>query len=320
MTSTTQSLPRQGPGSKPASPAIQVADLRMTFPGSHRSGGPVEAVAGLDLSIGRGEIVALLGPNGAGKTTTLDMVLGFTTPTAGTVSVLGGHPAEAVATGRIASVMQAGGLLPGLSVGETLQLVASLFARADDITSVAQRAGIQDILGRRVNKCSGGQQQRLRFALALLPDPELLILDEPTTGLDVEGRRRFWEAIRADACRGRTIVFATHYLAEADDIADRIVLMAGGRIVADGTASQIKAQALGRTVRVTLPAAHDQALSAFPGVTSLDRRGDAATFRTSESDELARHLLTTTNATDIEITSAALEDAFVNLTSSKDQS
>ncbi|WP_226347159.1 ABC transporter ATP-binding protein [Agilicoccus flavus] len=310
---TTTSL-TSAPRSRHSPPAIQVADLRKTFPGSRRSGGPVEAVAGVDLTIGRGEIVALLGPNGAGKTTTLDMILGFTAPTDGTVAVLGGPPADAVVTGRIASVMQSGGLLRTLTVGETLRLVASLFDRTDDIESVARRAGIADLLGRRVGRCSGGEQQRLRFALALLPDPELLVLDEPTTGMDVAGRRRFWDAIRADASRGRTIVFATHYLAEADDMADRIVLMAAGRIVADGTAGQIKARALGRSVRATLDPGEDAALRAWPGVADLTRHGEAVTIRTSDSDALARHLLTATCATDVEITSAALEDAFVDLT------
>lgn len=315
MTTRTLTDPTRSPRRSGAAPAIQVADLRKTFPGSRRSGGAVEAVKGVDLTIGRGEIVALLGPNGAGKTTTLDMILGFTTPTDGTVSVLGGNPADAITTGRIASVMQTGGLLRTLTVGETLRLVASLFERADDIDAVAERAGIAGLLQRKVSKCSGGEQQRLRFALALLPDPELLLLDEPTTGMDVEGRRRFWDAIRADASRGRTIVFATHYLAEADDIADRIVLMAGGRIVADGTAGQIKARALGRSVRATVAATEDAELQGFPGVMGLERHGEAVTIRTSDSDALARHLLTATGATDVEITSAALEDAFVNLTS-----
>lgn len=314
-TTVTTPRPTHAAHGTGATPAIQVADLRKTFPGPRRNGGPVEAVAGVDLTIGRGEIVALLGPNGAGKTTTLDMILGFTTPTDGTVSVLGGDPAKAIANGRIASVMQTGGLLRTLTVGETLRLVASLFERTDDIEAVARRAGIADLLGRKVSKCSGGEQQRLRFALALLPDPELLLLDEPTTGMDVEGRRRFWDAIRADASRGRTIVFATHYLAEADDIADRIVLMAGGRIVADGTAGQIRAQALGRSVRATVDSGEDAGLRELPGVTDLERHGEAVTIRTSDSDTLARHLLTATDATDIEITSAALEDAFVNLTS-----
>lgn len=294
--------------------AVHLAGLFKTFPGGRRSS-PVEAVRGVDLDITRGEVVALLGPNGAGKTTTIDMLLGFAPPTSGQVTVLGGTPAEAIANGRVASVRQSGGLLPRLTVGETLELVASLFARTDDLASVARRAGIDDLLDRRVSVCSGGQQQRLRFALALLPDPELLVLDEPTTGMDVDGRRRFWEAIRADADRGRTVVFATHYLAEADDIADRVVLMAAGQVVADGTAAHIKAQALGRTVRATIDPRHDAELRSRPGVAALERRGTSVTVRTSDSDALARHLLTRTDAIDVEIASAALEDAFVDLTS-----
>ena len=144
-------------------------------------------------------------------------------------------PAQAIAQGRIAAVLQTGGLLKDLTVAETVRLTASLFPTARPVDEVLDRAGIADIADRRVGSCSGGQQQRLRFALALLPDPDLLLLDEPTTGMDVEGRRDFWAAIRADAGRGRTVLFATHYLEEADEYADRIVLIRRGRIVADGT-------------------------------------------------------------------------------------
>ena len=154
--------------------------------------------------------------------------------------------------------MQSGGLLKDLTVAETVELTASLFADSRPVAEVLERAGITGIAGRRVGKCSGGEQQRLRFAMALLSDPELLVLDEPTTGMDVEGRRDFWAAIRQDAARGRTVLFATHYLEEADAYADRIVLVRQGRIVADGTASEIKAMTAGRTVRATLAGADEQ--------------------------------------------------------------
>src|SRR3954454_8080717 len=179
--------------------------------------GSVMAVDGVDLAVRPGEIVAFLGPNGAGKTTTIDMMLGFSRPDEGEVQILGGTPAEAIAQGRIAAVLQTGGLLKDLSVAETVRLTASLFPSARPVAEVLERAGIAEIADRRVGSCSGGQQQRLRFALALLPDPHLLLLDEPTTGRDVEGRRAFWNAIRADGSRGRTVMFATHYLDEADE-------------------------------------------------------------------------------------------------------
>jgi ABC-2 type transport system ATP-binding protein len=197
--------------------------------------------------------------------------------------------------------------------------VATLFADSRPVDEVLRRAGIADIVARRVGKCSGGQQQRLRFALALLPDPELLVLDEPTTGMDVEGRREFWSAIREDTERGRTVLFATHYLEEADAYADRIVLISRGQIVADGTASEVKALAAGRTVRATLDGAAATSLPFLPGADSVEVRGDTVLVLASDSDAVARYLLNHTPARDIEITARILEVAFLALTSGTDE-
>ncbi|GAA1894454.1 ABC transporter ATP-binding protein [Lapillicoccus jejuensis] len=299
MTSTST---RQG------APAIELRGLRKDF-------GPVHAVRGLDLTVEQGEIVAFLGPNGAGKTTTVDMVLGLSTPTAGSVRVLGREPRDAVAHGLVAAVMQTAGLLKDLTVRETLELTGSLFTHTSSVDAVMRRAGITEIAGRRVDKCSGGQQQRLRFAMALLSDPELLVLDEPTTGMDVEGRRDFWSAIRQDAGRGRTILFATHYLEEADAYADRIVLVRKGVVVADGTAAQIKAMAAGRTVRATLPGASEAMLTDLPGADGIEIRGDSVLVHSTDTDAVARWLLTRTDARDLEIAARGIEDAFIALTS-----
>lgn len=184
------------------------------------------------------------------------------------------------------------------------------------MTEVLERAGISAIADRRIGKCSGGEQQRLRFAMALLSDPELLILDEPTTGtgMDVEGRRSFWAAIRQDTDQGRTVLFATHYLEEADAYADRIILIRQGEIVADGTASQIKALTAGRTVRATLPGADEASLGAIPGADSVEVHGDTVLLHCNDSDAVARHLLTTTAARDLEIIARGLEEAFIALT------
>jgi ABC-2 type transport system ATP-binding protein len=276
--------------------------------------GDVHAVHGLDLVVGAGEIVAFLGPNGAGKTSTIDMVLGLSRPTSGRVEVLGLTPRQAVARGLVSAVMQTGGLLRDLTVTETLELTASLFNDTRPVDEVMARAGITDIGDRRVGACSGGQQQRLRFAMALLPDPELLILDEPTTGMDVEGRRDFWRAIRADASRGRTVVFATHYLEEADAYADRIVLVRHGQVVADGTAAQVKALSAGRSVRATWPGADLDGLRQVSGADSVERRGNTVLVHARDSDAVARYLLTRTDARDVEITGRGLEDAFIALT------
>ncbi|MFF0458325.1 ABC transporter ATP-binding protein [Nocardia africana] len=294
-----------------AAPVIELRGLTKTF---RSSAGPVRAVDGLDLTVTAGEVVAFLGPNGAGKSTSIDMMLGLLRPDAGTARILGGPPAEAVAAGRVSAVLQSGGLLPDLTVGETVRVVAALHRNPRPAGEVLVRAGIDGIADRMVGKCSGGQQQRLRFALALLPDPDLLILDEPTTGMDVEGRRDFWNAIRADAGLGRTVVFATHYLDEADAYADRIVLVRGGRVVADGSAASVKNLAAGRTVSATLPDADPASLLALAGVDRVEQRGDRVLVHGNDSDAVARYLLTRTSAVDIEITGRNLEDAFLALT------
>ena len=279
-----------------------------------KSFGSVQAVRGVTLAIGSGEVVAFLGPNGAGKTSTIDMILGLSRPDAGEVEVYGMAPRQAPHRGLVSAVMQSGGLLKDLTVAETVQYTAALFAVSRPVGEVLERAGIAAIAGRTVGKCSGGEQQRLRFAMALIPDPQLLILDEPTQGMDVEGRRGFWKAIRDDAASGRTVVFATHYLEEADAYADRIVLISKGQIVADGTAAEVKSLASGRTIRATLPGADEAVLRAMPGVDGVDVRGDTVLIHSGDTDAVARWLLTQTSARDLEITSRGLEEAFLALT------
>jgi ABC-2 type transport system ATP-binding protein len=298
------------PGTRAATDLSAIVATGLT-----KSFGRVRAVNGIDLRVEPGEIVAFLGPNGAGKTTTIDMLLGLSKPDTGSVTVYGQTPRSAIAHGLVSAVMQTGGLLQDVTVRETVQLTATLFADSRPVDEVLTRAGILDIGDRLVKKCSGGQQQRLRFAMALLSDPGLLILDEPTTGMDVEGRREFWSAIREDARSGRTVIFATHYLEEADAYADRIVLVRRGEIVADGSAAEIKNLSAGRTVRASGSNLDRTAIAAIDGVDSVELRPDGVLVRTRDSDAVARYLLAETGAHDLEITSHNLEDAFLALTS-----
>jgi ABC-2 type transport system ATP-binding protein len=308
----TSSMPQTlEPGARRSDPAVSLVGVTKDF-------GSVRAVRGIDLEIQPGEVVAFLGPNGAGKTTTIDMVLGLSRPTSGDVRVLGLEPRHAIARGLVSAVMQTGGLLKDITVRETVAYTASLFAQARPVDEVLASAGIDGIADRRVGKCSGGEQQRLRFAMALLSDPALLLLDEPTTGMDVEGRRTFWSAIRQDAERGRTVLFATHYLEEADQYADRIVLISRGQIVADGSGAQIKSLASGRTVRATVSDLDTAALAALGGVDSVEVRGESVHVHTKDSDAVARYLLTQTTARDLEITAKGLEEAFLDLTGHSD--
>ena len=298
----------------PGVPGEPTATAAIELLGVHRSFGTVRAVDGIDLRLELGEVAALLGPNGAGKTTTIDMILGLGRPDQGTVSVLGMSPSEAISRGLVAAVLQTGGLLKDLAVRETLRLTASLYTETRSVEEVLERAGISGVADRLVGACSGGEQQRLRFALALLPDPALLALDEPTAGMDVEGRRDFWTAIRRDAEQGRTVLFATHYLEEADAYADRVILLRKGRVVADGTAAEVRSLSSGRSVRASLPDADAATLTSLPGVRSVEVRGERVFIQAMDSDAVARYLLTATQAHDVEIVTHNLEDAFLALT------
>jgi len=277
--------------------------------------GPVHAVRAIDVSIGRGETVALLGPNGAGKSTTIDMLLGLTVPDGGTVSLFGMEPTAAVDAGAIGAMLQTGALIRDLSVRELVTVMASLYPNPLGVDEVLDLTGIDGFAERRTQKLSGGETQRARFAIALVSNPELLVLDEPTVAMDVEGRHAFWSAMREFAAGGKTVVFATHYLEEADAYADRVVLMAHGRVVADGPPNEIKAMVGSKTIRATIPGADLDELAKLPGVTAADSRGEAVVLACSDSDEAIRALLERfPEARDIEISAAGLEEAFLQLT------
>jgi ABC-2 type transport system ATP-binding protein len=280
-----------------------------------KSYGQVRAVQSIDLAVAAGETVALLGPNGAGKTTTIDMMLGLTRPDAGTVSVFGRTPEAAVRAGWVGGMLQTGSLLEHLKVRELVSLMASYYPHPLDVADVLRLTGADEFADQLTTKLSGGQAQRVRFAAALVGDPDLLVLDEPTAGIDVAGRHEFWQAMRAVAGRGKTVLFATHYLEEADAYADRIVLIARGRIIADGPATEIKARAGARMIRATLPGGDPAVLGALPGVVSADRHGDAVLLSCSDADTALRALLGSFPAArDIEVRGGSLEEAFLELT------
>jgi ABC-2 type transport system ATP-binding protein len=282
--------------------------------------GVVRAVRGLDLAIRAGEIVALLGPNGAGKSTTIDMLLGLTRPDAGTVRVLGRPPEEAIAAGGVGVMLQTGSLLRDLSVRELVTMMAALYPRPLDADEVLRLVEIEHIAARRTQKLSGGETQRVRFALALVCNPELLVLDEPTVALDVEARHEFWTTMRAFAARGKTVLFATHQLEEADAHADRALVIARGRVVADGPTNELKALVGRRTIRATL-ADVPLAELMLPGVESVDRRGEAVILRCTNADLALRSLVDEfPQARGIEVASAGLEQAFLELTSANEGS
>ena len=295
---------------------IVLSGLEKTFKSSQ---GPVRAVRGIDVEISPGETVAFLGPNGAGKSTTIDMLLGLLPPDKGTVTLFGKPPVEAIASGAIGAMLQTGALIRDLSVRELVTMMASLYPAPLDVDEVLELTGIADIAGRRTQKLSGGQTQRVRFAVALVSNPDLLVLDEPTVAMDVEGRHSFWTTMRGFAARGKTVLFATHYLEEADTYADRAILMANGRVVADAPTNEIKAMVGLRTIRATLPGVGLGELGRLPGVKSVEQRGEAVILSCSDSDAAARALLAAySDARDIEIATGGLEQAFLHLTGGDD--
>jgi ABC-2 type transport system ATP-binding protein len=287
----------------------------VSFAGAVKTFGAVRAVDGVDLEIGRGETVALLGRNGAGKSTTISLLLGLNTPDAGTVELFGLQPAKAVRNGLVGAMLQEARAVPRVTVGELVAFVARRYPMPMPVTQALELAGIGELAGRRVDRLSGGQTQRVRFAVALAGNPSLIVLDEPTAALDVEARHAFWHSMRAFARRGHTVLFSTHYLEEADTHADRILVIDRGRIVADGTGEQLKRAAGGSLVSFDLAGRSTEGLSRLPGVRSLEVRGDRALLRTGDSDATVIALAARNAIRGLEVTPASLDDAFLALTS-----
>ncbi len=304
----------RSPAPTTASPS-STAVPAIVLEGLHKTYGSVRAVDGLDLTIAAGEIVAVLGPNGAGKSTTTEMITGLTDPDRGRVEVFGRPPRTAVRDGLVGVMLQGGALLHEATVKDVLALMHGLHAHPLALDEVIERADLSTFLKTKTEKLSGGQAQRLRYALAIMADPQLLILDEPTVGMDVEIRRAFWASMREFISGGRTVLFATHYLDEADAEADRIVVLARGRLIADGTPAMIKSRVADRTITLAEQGVDLAALRQLPAVITADTAGGRVLLRTTDSDTTLRALIAAhPEAADIEIVSASLEDAFLTLT------
>ncbi|MCX4592392.1 ABC transporter ATP-binding protein [Streptomyces sp. NBC_01549] len=287
----------------------------VSFTGAVKAFGAVRAVDGVDLEIGRGETVALLGRNGAGKSTTISLLLGLNEPDEGTVALFGGPPQAAVRSGRVGAMLQETRPVPRVTVRELVSFVAGRYPAPLPVADALELAGIADLAGRRVDRLSGGQAQRVRFAVALAGNPDLIVLDEPTAALDVEARRAFWDSMRAYARRGHTVLFSTHYLEEADAHADRILVIDHGRLVADGTGEQLKRSVGGNLVSFDLAGRGIEGLILLPGVVSVEVRGDRARLRTDDSDATVLALAELGAVRGLEVVPASLDDAFMALTS-----
>lgn len=278
--------------------------------------GEVEALKAVSLDIYPGEVVAILGPNGAGKTTAVSLMLGLLRPTRGNVLLFGDNPQEAKNRTRTGAMLQISGVPETLTIAEHLELFASYYPTPLTMAEVLKLTDLTDLKHRPYGKLSGGQRQRLHLALALCGNPDLLFLDEPTTGLDVASRRALWEGVRNFIGSGRTVVLTTHYLEEADALADRVIVIDHGRIIAEGTPAEIKARTAGRRIRCVTSLLPD-AIRKLPGVTSVKRDGAATEILATEAEPIVFELLKRDPQLEgLEVTGAGLEDAFLALTAS----
>jgi ABC-2 type transport system ATP-binding protein len=272
----------------------------------------------LDLEVSIGETLALLGPNGAGKSTTISLLLGLLQPHEGTVEVLGTTARAAVAQGRVGAMLQTGsgsGLPPGVKVIDALRLVSRLYRHPAPLETTIERAGIGSLVDRPTSRLSGGEAQRVRFAMAIAGDPELVFLDEPTVAMDVDSRRTFWKMMREFGAEGRTVVFATHHLEEADQIADRVIVINHGAVVADGPGATLKAAVGSRQLRFVTESPQPERYDLFEGVTDVEIHGSLVALSSLDADATLRALVNSgLSFHDLEIRGACLEDAFVALT------
>jgi ABC-2 type transport system ATP-binding protein len=294
-------------------PVVSFENVRKTY-------GKVRAVDGLTMELRPGETVAFLGPNGAGKSTSLDMLLNLRKPTRGRIAMFGSDPYHAIKNGRVGAMLQSGGLMPEVTVRELVTLVTSFHPRPEPVEQTMRRAGITQFADQRVDKLSGGQTQRVRFALAIVGDSDLIVLDEPTTAMDVETRRAFWDNMKVEVAEGKTLLFATHYLEEADQAADRILVINKGRLLADGTPAEIKARAGAKRISFHLDQIDEPFLLGLPALVNVEIRHDQVQIQTSDSDRTLYAVLDAGyRPRDLEVTSLGLEQAFLAITAEDDK-
>ena len=312
--------PRPRPRSRgeklPAPPAGEVVSLSQLS----KSYGPVRALDGIDLGIRAGTTVALLGPNGAGKSTAIELLLGLLDADHGSALLFGSSPGQAIAAGRVGAMLQDTKLMSGVSVGALLRVIRDVYPHPADLVTLIKVAGIDGLLRRRTDQLSVGESQRVRFALAACGDPQLIVLDEPTVAMDVRAREAFWGILRAYAASGKTILFSTHYLEEADAHAGRIVLLRSGRIVADGSPDQVKSDAgIARTVSFRSLAGSPDRFRQLAAVTAVEADGDRITLRTDDADATVWALYNFRDSiTSLAVAAGGLQEAFLSLTSPAD--
>ena len=291
--------------------AVQVV---ASLDGVNKNYGDVQALKGVNFRVRAGEVVALLGPNGAGKTTAVKLLLGLLQPNTGKVRVLGGDPTNPENRMRTGAMLQVGRVPETLRVREHIDLFSSYYQNPMPAAAVLAAAGLENLSERKFGDLSGGQRQRVLFALAICGNPDLLFLDEPTVGLDVEARRMLWEQIRRLVARGKTVLLTTHYLQEADALADRVAVINKGEIIAEGSPSDIKAQTAGKRIRCITSLTMDT-LRQIRGVTEVKEDREAFEIHTRQAEPVLRELLARdVNLSGLEVSAAGLEEAFLALT------
>ena len=280
----------------------------------HKAYGAQRALDGVDLTLARGQLLALLGPNGAGKTTAIALLLGLIRADAGTVELFGADPQTLAPRRRIGVMLQSGALPDTLRVGELLRMTANYYPRPRALAECAELAGVGDVLQRPYGKLSGGQQRRVQFALALCGRPELLFLDEPTVGMDIAARERLWATMRTLVGEGCAILLTTHYLEEAEALADRVTVLARGRVLAEGSVDEMRARSE-RTRICCRSALSAEALRTWPGVQECRLDAGLLTLTVREPEPVLRRLLAEdATLSALEVRRAGLSEAFTELT------